>query len=79
MQILLPKYTKVEVSSVIISEFNRDVFLEAGRLKATYKFSLADAIVVAQTIVLRGSILTSDHHKFDAIEDKENLAFNWIR
>ena len=70
---------QIESSSVFITEFDREVFLEAGRLKATYKFSLADSIAVAQTIILRGSILTSDHHEFDIIDGKENLVFNWIR
>jgi len=70
---------QVETSSVSIAEFDREVFLEAGRLKATYKFSLADSVVVAQTIVFKGSILTSDHHEFDAIDGKENLIFDWIR
>jgi len=70
---------QVEESCVLISEFDRDILLEAGRLKATYRFSLADSIVIAQTILLRGSILTSDHHEFDIIEGKENLIFNWIR
>ncbi|MCL2388022.1 MAG: PIN domain-containing protein [Defluviitaleaceae bacterium] len=70
---------QVEASSVFISEFDRDILLEAGRLKATYKFSLADSIVIAQTILLNGSVLTADHHEFDVIEGKENLIFNWIR
>lgn len=70
---------QIESSSVFITEFDREVFLEAGRLKATYKFSLADSIAIAQTIILRGSILTSDHHEFDIIDGKENLVFNWIR
>ena len=69
----------VEDSVVHITEFDREVFLEAGRLKAMYKFSLADSIVVAQTIIFKGSILTADHHEFDAIDGKENLTFNWIR
>jgi len=69
----------VEHSPVFITDFDREVFLEAGRLKATYKFSLADSIAIAQTIILRGSILTSDHHEFDIIDGKENLVFNWIR
>jgi len=69
----------VEDSNVLVMEFDREIFLEAGRLKATYKLSLADSIAVAQTIILRGSILTADHHEFDAIDGKENLIFNWIR
>jgi len=69
----------VEDSHILITEFDREIFLEAGRLKASYKLSLADSIAVAQTIILRGSILTADHHEFDVIEGKENLIFNWIR
>jgi len=69
----------VEDSHILVTEFDRDILLEAGRLKATYKLSLADSIVVAQTIILKGSILTADHHEFDVIEGKENLIFNWIR
>ena len=69
----------VEDSHILVTEFDREIFLEAGRLKTTYKLSLADSISVAQTIILRGSILTADHHEFDVIEGKENLIFNWIR
>ena len=63
----------------IITEIKQDIFTEAGRLKATYKISLADSIVLAQAIVLKGSLLTCDHHEFDAIEGKEPLTFHWIR
>ena len=70
---------QVETSLIIITDFNKNIFLEAGRIKANYKISLADSIVLAQTIILGGSILTSDHHEFDAIEDKENIDFIWIR
>jgi len=69
----------VEDSHILVTEFDREIFLEAGRLKTTYKISLADSIAIAQTILLRGSILTADHHEFNAIEGKENLVFNWIR
>ena len=69
----------VEDSHILITEFDREIFLEAGRLKATYKLSLADSIAVAQAIILRGSLLTADHHEFDAIEGKERLIFSWIR
>ena len=69
----------VESSSVFVSEFDRDVFLEAGRLKASYRLSLADSILVAQAIVTNGAIITADHHELDAIESSESLDFIWIR
>ena len=56
-----------------------DIFLEAGRLKATYKISLADAVVLAETNVTKGILVTADHHEFDVIEEKESIKFFWIR
>ena len=56
-----------------------EIFMEAGRLKATYRISLADAIVLAQASITGGVILTSDHHEFDVIESKESIRFMWIR
>lgn len=72
-------FENVEDSNILVTEFDREIFLESGRIKATYKLSLADSIAIAQTIKLEGVILTADHHEFDSIEGKENLIFNWIR
>ena len=61
------------------ASLTNNIFLEAGRLKATYKISLADAVVLAQTNVTKGILLTADHHEFDVIEEKESIKFFWIR
>ena len=60
-------------------EISDDIFKEAGRLKASYKISLADSVALAQTTVLVGMLVTSDHHEFDVIDTNENIAFFWIR
>jgi len=60
-------------------EISDEIFLEAGRLKATYKISLADSVALAQAVVSGGSLITSDHHEFDVIESKENISFAWVR
>ena len=39
----------------------------------------ADSIALAQTLILDGELLTSDHHEFDVIEEKEDISFCWIR
>jgi PIN domain nuclease of toxin-antitoxin system len=70
---------KVKQSIVHICEFDEDLFAEAGRLKASHKISLADAIALAQTIVSGGDLLTADHHEFDAIEGCEPIRIMWIR
>jgi len=69
----------VKRSIVTISEFSDDVFAEAGRLKATYRISLADSIALAQALLSGGALLTADHHEFDVIEGCENITFQWIR
>ena len=66
----------IKCSEVQICEFDEAVFTQAGRLKATYKISLADSITLAQAIVVKGSLLTCDHHEFDTIEGKEPLKFH---
>jgi predicted nucleic acid-binding protein len=63
----------------IIQELTDSVFEEAGRLKATYKMSLADAVVLAETFVCGGAVLTADHLELDIVERNENIAFKWIR
>ena len=69
----------VAQSIVSISEFDKEIFPVAGRLKASYKISLADSIALAQALILGGELLTSDHHEFDAIVGHEGIVFQWIR
>jgi predicted nucleic acid-binding protein len=72
--------TKVKQSPIIINhEITDEVFEEAGRLKATYKISLADSFALAQSVVSAGTLLTCDHHEFDPVAEKEMIDFAWIR
>ena len=71
---------KVKASPIeVIDTITEDVFKEAGRLKATYKISLADAVAAAEASVSGGILLTSDHHELDVVEKSENIIFRWIR
>jgi predicted nucleic acid-binding protein len=71
---------EVRQSPIIVNhEISDEIFTEAGRLKANYKISLADAIALAEASVSGGNLLTADHHEFDMIEQNENIAFLWIR
>jgi len=63
----------------IVTEISHDLFSEAGRLKASYRISLADSFALAQAKTLGGILLTSDHHEFDVIEKNEPIQFLWIR
>jgi len=70
---------KVKQSVIQICEFDEAIFEEAGRLKASYKISLADSIALAQTVISGGELLTADHHEFDAVEKHEDISIHWIR
>ena len=73
-------YSMILMSSIqIIDGISDLVFREAGRIKTSYKISLADSIALGQTSILKASILTSDHHEFDVIEKNEEIKFAWIR
>ena len=63
----------------IHSEMDDNVFEEAGRLKASYKISLADSIALAEASVSGAGLLTADHHEFDTLKEHEEIKFEWIR
>jgi predicted nucleic acid-binding protein len=55
------------------------IFREAGRIKASYKLSLADSVVIAYAASEDCVLVTSDHHEMDTIERNEKIKFLWIR
>jgi len=63
----------------IVSDIDDALYMEAGRLKASYKISLADSFALAQAKVTNGILLTSDHHELDAVDANEPIQFLWIR
>jgi len=75
--LMLSELKKRPVS--IISEISDHVFAEAGRLKASYRISLADSIALAEALISGSNLLTCDHHEFDVIEGQEQIRFQWIR
>jgi predicted nucleic acid-binding protein len=66
---------------VIIHDFTDEIMIEAGRLKAGYKISLADSVALGQAIVSGAVFLTSDRHEFGIIDKQgiEDIEFCWIR
>jgi len=65
---------------VIINDTLKDETLkEAGRLKASYKISIADAIAIAETVINNGTLVTSDHHEIEPIEKNEEISVFWFR
>ncbi len=73
-------YIKVRNMPIkVVTGLRKNVFKEAGRLKAIYKISLADSIALAEAKIRRIPLVTCDHHEFDPIQDRNELDFFWIR
>ena len=63
----------------IVGELDDSVFFEAGRLKATYGISLADAVALGLASSIGEPLITSDHHEFSAIKQNESITITWFR
>ncbi len=63
----------------IIREIGSQTFHEAGRLKATYRLSLADAIAVGEARVRGADVVSADHHELEALEAAGEVNVIWIR
>jgi len=63
----------------IIIGLKEEVFNEAGRIKSKYKIPLGDSIAVAECIIGKGILVTSDHNDFEKIENREKVKINWFR
>lgn len=64
---------------IVIDRLEDDAFKEAGRLKATYKISLADSIALAEAKTRGAQFLTADHHELDPVDKEKEVVFHWIR
>jgi predicted nucleic acid-binding protein len=69
----------MEMPVEIIHELSDKVLKKAGLLKSKYKISLADSIALAESITRSATLITSDHHEFETIENQENITINWFR
>ncbi|MCL1957206.1 MAG: PIN domain-containing protein [Fibromonadales bacterium] len=64
----------------IIETIEKQTFIEAGRLKASYRISLADSIFLAEVLTNENCIgVTADHHELDVVSGKENINLLFIR
>jgi PIN domain nuclease of toxin-antitoxin system len=63
----------------IIETLDRPLMHLAGRLKVSYRISLADSIALALAQQLRARLISSDHHEIDPIEKAGDVKMKWIR
>jgi predicted nucleic acid-binding protein len=60
-------------------DISRVVIREAGRLKAAYNISLADAVACATAYEMSVPLITADHKELEPVEAAEPIQFYWFR
>ena len=63
----------------VVTGLSNEAFNEAGRIKSKYKIPLGDSIAIAECIVNKGTLVTSDYADFKEIESAEKIIINWFR
>ena len=63
----------------ILSETTPELIQYIGYFKTHYKISFADCFVLATAKIHNATVVTSDHHEFDAVEKNGDVSFEWIR
>jgi len=63
----------------VVNALPEELLRRAGKLKIAHRMSLADAILIAQSLVDGAAVVTSDHHEFDVVDEKGIAEFLWIR
>ncbi len=64
---------------ILINKMDNRFIQNAGYYKVSHKISFADCFVLALATIKKATIISSDHHEFDAIEKSSALQFSWIR
>jgi predicted nucleic acid-binding protein len=63
----------------IIDTISDTMMREVAVFKTNYSMSLADSFALATASTYDASVVTSDHHEFNAVEKNTELSFCWIR
>ncbi len=66
----------IQIINVISKELLKE---EAMDFKTRYKISVADSFALGLARANQATLVSGDHHEFDAIEKAGELHFYWIR
>ena len=64
---------------IVIEALDRGLMEMAGAFKVRQRVSLADSLALALAQHLNASLVSTDHHEFDPIEQSGAVQFKWLR
>ena len=76
-EIVFDTFKKLPVT--IIESISDELMVEAARIKTGHSISVADSFALATARLHGATLVTSDHHEFNPVEDAGEIAFLWIR
>jgi len=76
-EIVFGTFKKLPVT--IIESISDELMVEAARIKTGHSISAADSFALATARLHGATLVTSDHHEFNPVEDAGEIAFLWIR
>jgi predicted nucleic acid-binding protein len=62
----------------VINVITDKIFRTASRLKGIYSISLADSYACATALSFDATLVTSDHHELEEVEQQESIPFLWL-
>jgi len=63
----------------MIDDLDRNLFDKIIFLKSQFKISLTDFFLLASALLYNATVVTADHHEFEAVEKSGLVKFLWIR
>jgi predicted nucleic acid-binding protein len=63
----------------VVPDLSDEILAAHGYFKTHYRLSFADCFVLSLAQLEGASVVTSDHHEFDAIEHTGDCKFLWLR
>jgi predicted nucleic acid-binding protein len=63
----------------VINDLSDEILVAHGYFKIHYRLSFADCFVLSLAQLKGASVVTTDHHEFDAVEKAGACSFLWLR
>lgn len=60
-------------------EIDQDLFIKAGKIKATYKLALADAVAIGLAQKINVPLLTTDWTELEVVSQANVVKIQWMR
>ena len=63
----------------IVRSIDDSLLRSVGKIKVDERVSLGDAFALGFAKLRHAKVMSSDHHEFDAVAEKDEIQFEWIR